>query len=193
MSNEIEAKFKVADFAAVRRALRAAGAKFMGNVEQTDDYYDTPDKSLLARDCGLRIRSTRIRRKGEATIDTRPLLTYKGPGGNHKRMKIRREVQTHLDCPIAIAEVLGACGMELTMTIQKRRTSYKLGRCMVELDELPVIGRFVEIEAPGEKFIDAACRKLRISVEPITDHYITLLCKACKRIAAGKRRNITFK
>ncbi len=192
MSHEIEAKFKVADFAAVRRALRAAGAVFTGAVEQTDDYYDTPDKSLLARDCGLRIRKTKIIRKGAAAVDKRPLLTYKGPGSNHNRLKIRKEVQTHLDCPFAVAEVLAGCGMELTMRIQKRRVSYQLGRCMVELDELPVIGRFVEIEGPSEKFIDAAARKLGLKTEPITSHYITLLCKACKRIAAGKRRNITF-
>ncbi len=192
MSHEIEAKFKVADFAAVRRALRAAGAKFAGAVEQTDDYYDTPDKSLLARDCGLRIRKMKIIRRGGSPIDTRPLLTYKGPNGNHKRMKIRREVQTHLDCPFAVAEVLEACGMQLTMRIQKRRSSYRLGRCLVELDELPVIGRFVEIEGPTEKLIDAAARKLRLETEPITTHYITLLSKACKHIAAGKRRRITF-
>ena len=193
MSCETEAKFKVADFAAIRRALRAAGAKFLGTVEQTDDYYDTPDKSLLANDCGLRIRSTRILRKGGSAIDTRPLLTYKGPAARGKRLKIRREVQTHLDCPDAIADILAACGMKLTMKVQKRRSSYKLGRCMVELDELPVIGRFVEIEAAGEKLINAACRKLNLTAEPIADHYINLLRTACKRIASGKRRDITFK
>ena len=76
--------------------------------------------------------------------------------------------------------MLHAFGLEPTMRIQKRRASYRLNRSLVELDELPLMGRFIEIEAPGEKKIEEIRRRLKLEAEPITDHYINLLCAACK-------------
>ena len=189
MSHEIEAKFNVPDFRAVRRRLRELGAVYLGTDLQTDSYYDTPDRRLLSEDKGLRIRRTRHLR-GPSPVggktpnaDTRALLTYKGPADGHKRAKIRREIQTRVDSHRALGDILTALGLAPTLTIQKKRASYRLGSCLVELDELPVIGRFVEIEAPTPKRIEALRVKLDIRSEPCTDHYITLLTVACSRVS----------
>ena len=182
MANEIEMKFKVADFTAIRKALRTAGGQYRGTVLQTDRYFDTPDKRLLAGDCGLRIRATRYLRSTVHHRDLRPLLTYKGPTDGGGRAKIRREIQTRLDDADAIAEIIQACGMTQTMVVQKRRTTYKLPHCLVELDELPLIGRFVEIEASSEAHIERAMKKLAIEAAPSDAHYIDLLASQCKRV-----------
>ena len=181
MAHEIEAKFKVAGHAAVRRALRREGAEYLATVLQTDRYFDTAGRMLLGRDCGLRIRSLRCLRRGGEAVDTRPLLTAKGPGPTSKAAKVRQEVQVRLDDEAAVVEVLRAMGLAATFTVQKRRASYRLGGCLVELDELPLIGCFVEIEVPHEKAIAAMCLRLGIDGPPITDHYINLLIAACKQ------------
>ncbi|MDP6636899.1 MAG: class IV adenylate cyclase [Phycisphaerae bacterium] len=189
MPHEIEAKFKVSDFRAIRRRLVGLGAVYLGTDLQTDVYYDTPDRGLLGEDKGLRIRRTRRLRSPSAAdrdaihSDTRALLTYKGPSGANDRAKIRREIQTRVDSPQALDEILTALGLTPTLTIQKKRIGYRLGSCTVELDELPIIGRFVEIEAPTTQRIEAVGRELRIKAEPSTDHYITLLSRACGHVS----------
>ena len=184
MAHEIEAKFKVASHAAVRRALRRERAKYIATVVQTDRYFDTPDGRLFGRDCGLRIRSVRCLRRGAALVDSRPLLTVKATARASTRAKIRHEMQTRLDDEPGVLAVLEAMGLAPTFAVQKRRASYRLGDCLVELDELPLLGCFVEIEAPREEDIPATARRLGIVGEPIIDHYVNLLIAACR--AAGK-------
>jgi adenylate cyclase class 2 len=174
VSYEIEVKFKVDDFAPVRRALRRAGAKYIATVIQTDSYYDTADRMLLGRDCGLRIRLFRPVRSAAGGIDTRPLLTAKGPRSG-RAAKFRREVQTRLEDPQAVVSILEAMGLKLTLSIQKRRATYTWNGCLVELDELPVIGKFIEVEAGSEKALDRICRRLGLQAERITEHYVNLL------------------
>lgn len=175
MGCEIEAKFKVESFAGVRKALRQAGAGYLGTVRQTDTYFDTPDRRLLKDDTGVRIRRVRCLRSSGVKKDTRPQLTFKGPARRRSTAKIRREIQTRIDDAGALEKILRGIGLTATITIKKRRASYRLARCRVELDELPVIGRFVEIEAASEKQVLAAARRLGLSGRPIKDHYVNLV------------------
>lgn len=181
MGREVEAKFKVESFAGVRRALRRAGASYLATVAQRDTYFDTPDKRLLKGDTGVRIRRVRYLGSGRGKKDSRPQITYKGPARARATAKIRGEIQTRVEDARALEEILSAIGLTATITIEKRRASYLLGRCRVELDELPVIGRFVEIEAGSEKQVLAAARKLGLSGRPIKDHYVKLLLSARRR------------
>lgn len=178
MSHETEAKFKVDSFASLRRRLRSLQAEYLCTTIQDDSYYDTADRMLLGRDCGLRIRNIRCLRRGARPIDTRPLLTVKGPGNGSNVAKVRREVQVRLDDVEAIEDILKEFGLAHTVTVRKRRISYALGKCMVELDELPVIGRFVEIEAPNEDHVNRVRRMLKLDGEPITSHYVDMLTAA---------------
>ena len=181
MAHEIEAKFKVADHQAVRKALRRERAEYLATVVLTDCYYDTFARALLDRDCGLRIRHVRCLRRGARALDTRPLLTVKGPGRPSARAKIRHEVQARLDDAPGAVELLEAMDLMLTFTVQKRRASYRLAGCLIELDELPLIGCFVEIEAPREGDIAEMATRLGIEGPPITDHYVALMAAACKQ------------
>jgi adenylate cyclase class 2 len=184
MPDEIEAKFKVDDFAAVRRALRKAGAAYVATCLQTDSYYDTPGRELLSRDCGVRIREVRLLRSAGGKVETRPLLTMKGPR-RRGRAKVRPEVQARLDAPDAAGEIMRAMGLEVAVRLQKRRTTYRLGKCTVELDELPVIGRFVEIEGPSEDAVRRAAERLGLTAEAITDHYVAIVLAECRKRDLG--------
>jgi len=185
MADEIEMKFHVPDLRAIRRALQRAGATYLGSAVQSDEYFDTPDGRLLGADCGLRLRRVRLlRRGGKAACDTRPVLTFKGPADRTRRAKVRREVQARLDNADAVAEILAAAGFRRTVLIEKRRVSYRLAGCLVELDELPLLGTFVEIEGAGQKPLTLLAARLGLSGEPIRDHYITLLRRRCRRVGA---------
>ena len=190
MSNEIEAKFAAASHESLRRRLRAAGAAFRQTVIQTDSYFDTPDRTLLNGQTGLRVRETSVRRRVKGICpDTRPLLTYKGPLRPGKA-KIRREIQSHFDTPGAVEDLLAALGYDVIMSYQKRRSTYRLGPCLIELDELPLIGTFVEIEGPNERQVLALAHKLGLEGDPIKTSYAHLIADACK---AKNRRPINVK
>ena len=183
MATETEVKFRVRDLAAVRRRILRAGGRFLGAVVETDVYFDTPDAALRRGDRGLRIR--RFRRLRGGTCDgLAPLLTYKGPRARSASAKIRPEFQARIDDPDAVEEVLKALGLRPAMIVRKRRSSFRLGRCRVELDELPRLGRFVEVEAPDERALRAACRRLQLAGRPILVPYTRLILQARR----GKRR-----
>ena len=93
----------------------------------------------------------------------------------------------HLDDAEAAIQMIRALGMKEHMTIQKRRASYRLGRCLVELDELPLIGCFVEIEGPTEKAILAVAGKLNLRTEPVKDAYSHMLSAECRRLGRSDR------
>lgn len=177
MADEIEIKFSVRDFASVRRALKAAGATYLSTVVHTDNFFDTADRSLLAAGCGLRVRQTRVLRSAGRRVNTRPLITFKGPVKGGGKAKIRRELQTHCDQPEAMEEILQAIGMRDALVVQKRRASYKLGACLVELDDVTHLGRFIEIEGPSENAVLAAGEKLNLTGPPITLGYAEMLAR----------------
>jgi len=188
---ETEAKIKVDDFAALRPALAKAKAVFLGKVIQTDRYFDTPARDLLGGDIGVRLRQTLVLKKGKTRCDDRPLLTFKGPADAKAKFKTREETQARVDEPEVVDRVLTAAGLMPTLTIQKCRESYQLGPCIVELDELPLIGTFVEIEGPSAAAIERTRKLLKIKGKSTHDHYIKLALKACP--SAGREcTELTF-
>ena len=63
-----------------------------------------------------------------------------------------------------------------TLTFQKRRESWRLGECSVELDEVPFLGMYVEIEGPDEHVVMEAREALGLAEQPIIKTaYISLL------------------
>jgi adenylate cyclase, class 2 len=193
MHQEIEAKYRVADLAGVAAAVLRAGGSFVRSAVQTDRYYDTADGSLLRGDCGLRLRQTRAlggRAKGKSPLPA--TLTYKGPRRRDCRAKSRPELETPVANSAAMDGVLRAVGLLPCLVIQKRRKTYRLGQCLVELDELPILGRFVEIEGPSVRAIESAARGLGLAGEPpLKASYAHLASEACQRLGR-RRREITF-
>jgi adenylate cyclase class 2 len=182
MGNEVETKLHVEGFEPVRSALRAEGAVYTGTVLQTDRYYDRPNGRLREEGCGLRLRLRKVLKHGrDGTLDDRAEVTFKGPVDADSRLKSRREIQTRLDDATAAADLLEACGLTCFRVIEKRRCSYRLGRALVELDELPLLGSFVEIEGVSENHIETVQGRLGIDAEHIDASYLRLLDSYCDK------------
>ena len=64
---------------------------------------------------------------------------------------------------------------------QKRRESWRLGECRVELDEPPRIGLFVEIEGPDEGAIHSVQAKLGLGgLKDVPTSYVGMLVAYCE-------------
>jgi len=173
MAIETEIKLKVASHAAVRDQLTALGAMRLGSAMELNVFFDTPDRALLAQDRGLRLRTTRdLKRSG-----TTHVVTYKGPrqAGPVKR---REEIEFSVDGADAAAQVFAALGYQKVLAFEKRRESWKFGDCKIELDEVPHLGTFVEIEGDDERTVMSVRGKLDLDdSESVADSYIALLMK----------------
>ncbi len=187
MPVEMEAKLKVDSLAPTRQRLQQLGAARIGNHLETNALYDAADSALEKSDKGLRIRTRR--NLDNASVDA--ILTFKGPG-QPGAFKNRHEIETHIADGKAMAALLNALGFYESLSFQKKRESWELDACHVELDEVPHLGCFVEIEGNSESSILELQRTLGLEgVRTIKTSYIGLLLNWLK--AQGRiERTIVF-
>ena len=171
MPIELELKIKVDDLERIRHRLQDLNAAPHRQVLEINIFFDTPNHALLKQDRGLRLRTN----TDLATKASTHILTYKGPRAAGP-IKKREEIEVAVDDRMHAAALLEALGYTPTLTFEKRRESWTIDQCKVELDELPLIGTFVEIEGPAESTIRAARSRLDLADLPsITDPYVALL------------------
>ncbi len=176
MALEIEAKLRVEALDPVRHRLQSLGAAPLGVVLETNEIFDRDDGSLRAMGCGLRIRST----LEDGTGRQAATLTFKGPIALGK-FKTREEQEVEVSDAAATSRILRGLGFIRMLWYQKRRESWTLDECRVELDEPPHIGLFVEIEGPGETAIAAVRDKLGLQTAiHETASYVRMLYAYCK-------------
>ena len=187
MPSEIEAKMKIDAFEELRARLIERGAYRLGMVLETNTFFDTPERSLIASDKGLRLRRNHHLETGRDQF----VITVKGPQ-QAGAFKNRQEAEAEVGDGQGASAVLAALGFEPTLSFEKRRESWRLGDCKVELDELPILGRFVEIEGPDENAVASAREKLGLSnLPPIKTGYVTMLARHLKE-TNDTRRSVTF-
>lgn len=187
MGLEIEAKMKVNDFEPVRESLTRSGATRVGVVLETNAFYDTPTRELLSTDRGLRLRTNRDLASGEQSY----VITVKG-AQQKSEVKSREEAEVSVEDGQKADDVLRALGFRPTLSFEKRRETWKLGGCKVELDELPILGRFVEIEGPDEATVLRAREQLGLSdLPPIRTGYVSMLARHLQE-QKDSRTAITF-
>ena len=180
MATELEAKMQVPDHAAVRERLVAEGATRVGACMELNTFFDTADRALLTQDKGLRVRHTCDFASGEE----RHVVTYKGPqrdGG----LKNREEIELLTDDGARAALLLERLGYAPTLSFEKRRETWRVEDCLVELDELPRLGCFVEIEGPDEEAVLAVREALELDDRPlIKKSYIAMVDELLKSTGA---------
>ena len=174
MHIEIEAKIKVNSLQEVAARLSELGAEFLSEHIQKDQYFDNAGRTLTKTDRGLRLRRQRI--GNEEKI----FLTYKG-AREKDRFKKRQEIEMEVTDGDSVEKLLFAMGYEKAIVFEKKRRVYRLGGCEVALDELPLLGSFVEIEGPdGEKIADVQ-KNLGLSDLPsIKESYAGLMAAKLK-------------
>lgn len=146
MCFEIEAKLKVDSLQEVESKLRQLGAEFLGERAQKDYHFDDDDGTLASTDRCLRLRQ---QKSGESE---QFFLTFKGPK-EQSNFKKRQEIEIRIEDADSMRKLLTALGYEVALSVEKKRRLWKFGGCEVALDELPLLGNFVEIEGPGDKEI----------------------------------------
>lgn len=145
MGTEIEKKYRVSaeETANLRLRLRAAGAETRGEEFEENVLYAGPG---LER--GNRVLRLRRVRGG------RSVFTFKESMASLSGIKRRREDETEVTDPEALAAILDALGYTTTAIYEKRRETWLVADVEVVIDELP-FGQFVEIEGTEESILEA--------------------------------------
>lgn len=167
---EVEAKYRVSDFEAVRSALVRLGAKEHATRDERDTYLAHPVRNFAETDEAFRVR----------TVGTSHCLTYKGPrtGGPMKtREEIEVAVGSTADDRPAILRMMRALGFRPVADVEKRRTPFHLyqhGQTItITLDELSGLPPHVEVEVvsadrhAAEALVDEIANQLGLSHDEI--------------------------
>ncbi|MBA7707288.1 hypothetical protein ES703_116158 [subsurface metagenome] len=181
MCTEIEAKLKVDSLQEIARKLAELGAEFLEEQLQTDYYFDDVNTTLTKGDRCLRLRRQMVGRSEKF------LLTYKGAKEKNE-FKKRREIEIEVGDDDSAEKLLSALGYEKVLVFEKKRRIWRLGDCEVSLDELPLLGDFVEIEGPDEEGIADVQRNLGLANLPhIGESYAFLMDEKLRQLGKEER------
>ncbi len=185
MCVEIEAKLKVDSLEQVTAKLTELGAEFQQEQLQMDYHFDDSNMTLQKTDCCLRLRRQRVNKS------ERFFLTYKG-AKEKSSFKKRREIEIEVVNGDSIQKLFSALGYEKVLVIEKKRLTWHLGGCVIALDQLPLIGNFVEIEGPDEQKIADVQKNLGLSILPHIRKSYAALMRARLRELGKEQREVFF-
>jgi len=181
MAIEIEAKLKVDSLPAVEKKLKKLGAAFLREIVQRDYYLDDAKANLTRTDRCLRLREE-FTGKSRKTV-----LAYKG-AREKGRFKKRLEVQTEISDAQSVRKMLSAIGYSEMLVYEKKRQLWVYGGCEICLDELPLLGNFIEIEGDSVKRIAKVQKELGLSALPhIKESYATLMEQRLRDLGNKKK------
>lgn len=181
---EIEKKFQVLDFKAIRNELTSEDFDVMQDASpkfQSDEYFNHRQLRFELQDIALRIRE----------VDGRHILTFKGPNQD-ATTKIRTEVEVEFSKEDAgkMSEMFLGMGMHSVAKVSKTRDTILIrwsgANVEVCLDAVEEVGYFVELEivAETQDEVPAAKEKLESLAErfglkdSITTSYLEMLLQA---------------
>ena len=181
---EIEVKFRVDDSQQLQEKLRSLGFRSLTpRTFERNTLYDTPDRSLRARQAILRVRK----------YGDRWVLTHKCLPSDHDpnaRHKHRVEIETEVADGEALGSIFTQLGYQPVFIYEKWRAEYgdATGHCVI--DETPV-GVFAELEGPAE-WIDTISERLGLDPASLmTDSYGRLF-ENWRRETGSAARDMTF-
>ncbi|MCK4555258.1 MAG: class IV adenylate cyclase [Candidatus Aenigmarchaeota archaeon] len=154
MPVETEVKIKVENFNHIRKKLLELGAKKESNVFEKNTLFDDGQRSLMKKDCLLRLRQ-----------DRKTKITYKGPRHLHD-MKSREEIEFEVSDIGRAKALLERLGFSKSLVYEKKRETWRHGKIEIVLDEVP-FGKYMEIEG-GKKEIISFAKKLGFSESDFT-------------------------
>jgi len=161
MAMEIEVKMRAPDIEKLQGQLVEYLARRGPVIKEINQFFDTADNDLRRSDQGLRIRS-------EIHDDNQPMtiIAHKGPRLDGK-VKSRSETQVKVDNAEDAMALFTALGLVETIRFEKHRRRWHLDNCLVEIDTLPALGHFVEIEGPSSQAVLDLRKKLGMEHHPL--------------------------
>lgn len=119
--------------------------------------FDYPDGRLLKNNSFVRVR----------TLGGRTELVMKMPVkvDNYKKME---EIETTVGDYDAVVKILESLGLKKFYEIEKYRATYKLGKTKFELDKIPRVPWFMEVESDSEKYVDKGVKALGFNMSDTT-------------------------
>lgn len=181
MPRELEAKLPLADPAALRARLAELGSPPAERFTENNRFFDLPGEPLGRSEQALRLRTqTPWPPPGQRVPGgpERHWLTHKGPreGAAGAGLKCREETEAEVADAGEAAAVFKALGYRQRFRFEKRRERHLFAGCRVEIDELPGLGFFVEVEGPDAVAIESALTQLGLGRAPREQRgYRTLL------------------
>ena len=154
---EIEVKILEIDVGAVRKTLLGLSAKKILDDQLSYEILDDKEHSLFKEKKLLRVRKS----KSEAH------LCFKSKA---KKGKLREaeETEVKIDNYEDTIKILKELGFITKHKGKKHRESYKLGKVRYEIDTMPGIPTFLEIEADNEKDLIQGIKKVGFKLEDVT-------------------------
>jgi predicted adenylyl cyclase CyaB len=171
---ETEKKIKVPDFKNIREKLIANKAKFLGVTKEINHLLETKDGKFQKNKVIFRVRINSGTNTGQLTIK------MPAPDASAKKEKIKsmaEVVNENIKNPKKLLKTLELSGLKTNFIYRKKREDWIIGKTLICLDELPVIGKFVEIEGTI-KTIKILAKKLGLERYP---SYTTSYADICKK------------
>ncbi len=179
MALEIEAKIQVSSHEAVRAALVAANAEHRGICLETNHILDHALLRLRSLGCGLRVRAARSTADDSVTATA----TFKGQRRGGK-LKQRQEIEIGVSDADRALALFDHLGFKPALVFEKMRETWTLDGCSIELDTVPELGTYVEVEGPDEATIADVLQ--RIGLDPadhVSNGYVAMLLKLSRKRA----------
>lgn len=171
---EREIKLEYPSLDAARAAIGTLGLPPLRPRRLQDDaLYDTPEGTLRARRCALRLR-----------VDGgTSLVTFKGPP-EHGAMKVRPEFETTTGDAATMRAIFEALGYHVAFRYQKYREEFGDATCVVAVDETPV-GVFVELEGQEARITELATALGFAPSQYLTASYARLHAERAQGLGLG--------
>lgn len=146
--NEYELKARLpGGVEAFRRRLRETGWTLTFRGEMSDRRFDTPERTLEARD-----EVVRVRRYRPEAGETRVVLGWKGPARTEEGFKLREEVECRVEGAPAARELLARLGYSaVTLAIDRAVERYEKGAVSLRIERYPRMDVLVEVEGEPER------------------------------------------
>lgn len=168
MSREIEVKVLNIDVEEMKIKLIELGAKKIKDEYQVNTLFDVKNQLMKSGIKGyLRMRMVRDRLKEETKYE----FTLKESLSTDGNARINREIETHIDNPESLIEILGILGIPIHGEGTKDRQSYQLRQMLFEIDtwdENIYPDPYMEIEVPNEEVLEDAIVLLKLDRNNIT-------------------------
>jgi adenylate cyclase, class 2 len=182
-NRETEIKLRVDDLVALIHKLNRLGARTDGRVLERNTLFDTPEADFRRRGRLLRLRvETPARSPLIAAGQAGAILTSKQPASSSAAAGYKQNLESEIavSAPRHWFARMRGLGLSPAFRYEKFRSSFRLGRLHLDLDETPV-GTFLEVEGDPPR-IDRAAHALGYSRRDyIRGTYWDLYAADCRR------------